>query len=114
MNEEHRRAPRKRLQQFLLVLDRHSRETLGRLVDISSSGMMLISSAPLPLHQELELEITPPPDSDLPPIHVQAQAVWVRSSNNNLNHHGCGLAFSQTNAPTQALLEALIQMQGSA
>lgn len=114
MKEEHRRTPRKRLQQFLLVLDRNSRQTLGRLVDISSSGMMLICSAPVPLEQTFQLEISPPEDSALPPIPVEARSIWVRSSSNNLSHHGCGFAFDHITEETQTLLTTLIALQESA
>lgn len=111
MTDEHRRAPRKRLQHFLPVLDAGSRLPLGRLVDISASGMMLISSEPLPVDCEFHLEIQPLPDSGLLPVQLTAVSVWCRASTHNNTHHGCGLKFVNLNALEQADLSALIRAQ---
>lgn len=113
MKQEHRRTPRKRLQQFLPVLDAGSQQPLGRLVDISLAGMMMISNEPMETGQDIWLQIQSPEDSGLPALRIQARTVWTRSSSHNQTHHGCGLEFSNLTVEQQTLLQQLIHAKDS-
>lgn len=108
MHYEQRRAPRKRLQNFLPVYDADSRELLGRLVDISSTGLMLISSAPLQEGRQLRLSIQLPTAIDgRTQLHIEATSMWCRSTSHT-QHHGTGLRFTSIAEEDKQLLEQLL------
>lgn len=106
------RATRLRLQQFLTVHDAGNQNMLGRLVDLSLTGMMLITSQALPVDQEFLLEIRPPADHEATGLTLKAVSVWCRNNPNNLSHYGVGFRFSNITADTATLLEKLMQAPG--
>jgi hypothetical protein len=107
------RAVRLRLQNFFPVFDQQSREQLGRLVDLSTSGMMLIATHELPVGQTFAIEIRPPADHSVPPLRLTAETVWCRTSPANKEHFGVGLRFSGVSDVDLALLEQLMQESGT-
>lgn len=106
------RAARLRLQQFLTVHDASNQQMLGRLVDLSLTGMMLITKQSLPVDQEFLLEIRPPANHEVAGLTLKAVSVWCRNNPNNLAHYGVGFRFSNTTADTVTLLEKLMQEPG--
>lgn len=107
MSIEHRRTPRKRLQQFLTVLNASSQSTLGRMADISETGMMLISNDPLEQQEQLLIRILPPENSTLTALELNAEVMWVRQ---NQQHFGAGLQFHNV-SPQQLLhIKSLISL----
>lgn len=108
------RATRLRLKQLLTVRAAGNQQVLGRLVDISLTGMMLISGEALPVDQEYLLEIRPPDNQEAAALTLTAVSVWCRNNPNNLSHYGIGFRFSNTTADTVTLLEKLMQNPGIA
>lgn len=106
------RAARLRLRQFLPVLDRSAGNTLGRLVDLSVTGMMLIATRELPVGQHFELEIRMPEGLALPPLRIDAESVWCRPSPSNARHFGVGFRFVTVPPDVLAQLQALMQEDG--
>lgn len=107
------RAPRLQLKSFLAVQDLASAAALGRLVDLSLSGMMLICTRELPVGQAFELEITLPRSYDTAALRLQAESVWCRNNPKNPAHFGVGFRFSNITAPTLTLLEKLMGEPGA-
>lgn len=106
------RAARLRLQQFLPVHDLDNQQLLGRVVDLSMSGMMLIATRELPVGQEFSVEIRTPESLQVPALHLVAESVWCRNNPNNPSHFGVGFRFSNITADTLSLLERLMQQPG--
>lgn len=84
MNQEARRAPRRNLQDPVPVIDTMTEETLGRLGNVSETGMLLISDAPLQedaLYQ-LRFQIRDARGRAYgEPIEVGAQLLWCGQAN---------------------------------
>jgi hypothetical protein len=108
------RATRLRLQHFLQVHDTSNQQLLGRLVDLSLTGMMLISTQALPPEQEYSVEIRTTPDHPVPSLRLQAVSVWCRNNPNNLSHFGIGFRFSGVTTEMRTHLERLMQQPGVA
>ena len=108
MGEELRRTERKQLKRFLTVLDGSSNKALGRLVDISDTGLMLISSAPVAVDKHFLLDIQIPRQSKNLSLKLQASCVWSRQSSSNQGHHGCGMRFDALSPEQLHLLNRLI------
>ncbi|MGH8493829.1 MAG: PilZ domain-containing protein [Moraxellaceae bacterium] len=106
------RATRLQLKQFLPVQDIHSASSLGRMVDLSVTGMMLICKQEIPAGQRFRVEITTPVGYAVPGIQLQAESVWCRVNPNNTAHFGVGFRFGDVSHETLALLEQLMQEPG--
>jgi hypothetical protein len=107
------RAARLRLQNFFPVFDQQSSEQLGRMVDLSISGMMLIATHELPVGQTFEIEIRTPDDHTVPPVRLAAETVWCRTSPANKQHFGIGLRFNSVGADALTQLEQLMHEAGT-
>lgn len=107
------RAARLRLQRFLPVVAQGTLEPLGRLVDLSMGGMMLIATRELPVGQVFELEIRTPPEHPVAPVRLAAEAVWCRNNPNNPQHFGVGFRFIQVSDEALAQLEHLMREAGT-
>lgn len=107
------RAARLRLRHYLPVFDAVAEAPLGRLVDLSITGMMLIATRELPVGQIFEIDIRTPEGHAVPPVRLAAEAVWCRPSPSNARHFGVGFRFAAVPAATLAHLEQLMQEAGT-
>jgi hypothetical protein len=107
------RAVRLRLQSFFPVYDQDSLQQLGRMVDLSVSGMMVIAREELPVGKTFEIEIRTPEDHSVPPLRLAAETVWCRLSPNNNQHFGVGFRFCSVAGDVAPLLEQLMQEAGT-
>ena len=101
MNTESRRAERRNVQETISVSDTMTGQVVGRLGNLSESGMLLGASAPLlddALYQ-LRFEL-PDRTGKMVPIDVGAHLVWIGSANTP-GHSWAGLRF--LTMPLQAL-----------
>ncbi len=112
--EQHTRAARLQLTQFLPVQDRQSAQPLGRMVDLSVTGMMLICKQEIAPGRTFQVEITTPAGHAVPPIHLTAESVWCRVNPNNTAHYGAGFRFCELSENNLVLLEKLMQESGIA
>ncbi len=106
------RATRLQLKQFLPVQDTQSATPLGRMVDLSVTGMMLICKQEIATGRNFNVEITTPTGHTVPPIKLTAEAVWCRVNPNNTAHYGVGFRFCDVSTTTLSLLEKLMQEPG--
>ena len=80
---EKRKLPRAKMHEALEVLDVHGEQPLGRLVDISAEGLMVLSSSEVPLQQIFQLEIPlPVPVAGCECLSLGVESLWCRESNN--------------------------------
>lgn len=107
------RAARLRLRQFLPVYDTATQEQLGRMVDLSITGMMLIATHELPVGRIFEIEIRMPEGHVVPSFRISAESVWCRTAPTNAQHFGVGFRFAQMEEDALARLEALMQEAGT-
>lgn len=82
MINESRRAPRRNVHESVIVLDTMTEQVLGRLGNISESGMLLVASGPIredALYQ-LRFEIIDR-NGRVVAMEVGAHVVWMGSAN---------------------------------
>lgn len=107
------RAVRLKLQKFLPVFEQRSQAHLGRMVDLSITGMMLIATQELPVGRIFEIEIRTPEGHPVPPVRLSAESVWCRNNPNNPLHFGIGFRFHTQNGDAVPLLERLMDEAGT-
>ena len=82
MNEK-RTAPRKRVNEKIEVVDNNTSERLGYLVNISVSGLMLLSDTGLSPNQLFQLSLIPPSGANgSSAIEFGAECLWVQDNSN--------------------------------
>lgn len=101
---DQRRAPRRRLPQFLPVYNDETHELVGRMVDLSRTGFMIISGAPIPCDQAFRFRI--PLDESNDPVVVHATSMWSRPAS-HAGHHGAGFAFTDISLAALTALERI-------
>lgn len=106
------RSARVRPQKLLTVYDAGSQQILGRLVDLSITGLMLITSEPLAVDREFQLEIRATTDQKTAGLSLNAVSAWCRNNPNNLSHYGVGFRFNKISTDTVTLLEKLMHESG--
>ncbi len=75
---EQRKSPRKIADQVLEVSDQITGTQIGRVVNISAEGLMLLSQEPIVTGSVYQLEMTlPGPDGSSQYISFGAEAVWT-------------------------------------
>jgi heterodisulfide reductase subunit A-like polyferredoxin len=72
--EEHRKSPRKIADEVLVVTDQITGLQIGRVVNISSDGLMLLSEEPIIAGSLLKMNMSLP--SRETQLSFQAEAVW--------------------------------------
>lgn len=82
MNDK-RRFARKRILYYLKINDAVTGENLGHLCDISSEGLMMISSRPVDVGMRHSLQIELPEEiGSKQSIALDAQSVWCKTDAN--------------------------------
>jgi hypothetical protein len=75
--QERRKLKRRSLTYYMLVMDANTRETIGHLVDITPTGLMMDSAKPLPLENDFRLRLDTVPDvADKDYIKFTARSKW--------------------------------------
>ncbi len=89
---EYRNRERKHLFLYLDILDRKTGEIIGQLGDISSGGLMIITTHDIPLHIIKHLRIRLPDDEnfDHPHLDIDVETRWAKPDiNPELQCIGC-------------------------
>ncbi|MBF0530323.1 MAG: PilZ domain-containing protein, partial [Deltaproteobacteria bacterium] len=70
---------RRQLIYYLKVLDHGTGQPIGRLVDITVEGMLLVSSQPIPKNTVYKLQVDLPDGLNArPPIILEARSLWSK------------------------------------
>lgn len=108
MESEKRSEKRRRLLCYLRVFDRGTKALLGRVADITTEGMMLLSDAPVPPGARYELWMEYPlEDAEMGRILFEARSLWCRQAENP-ELHACGFAFENLPGETARDIRRLI------
>lgn len=84
---EKRKLPRTRVQEALDVIDVHAERSLGRIVDISVEGMMLLSPEEIPVQAIYQLQIPLPPELEVcGRVSLGVESLWSRQSNDGTQY----------------------------
>ena len=110
--EERRKLPRRHLYYYSRVFDEDTREMAGRLVDITSEGMMMISEGPIKKDALFKFKLVLPRAIDgKKSLVIEAQNKWSKqTSTRNLYDNGFKLVNITTNSA--AMIERLIKSTG--
>jgi len=103
--EDYRHRPRKNTPHLVRVLNEESGETVGRVVDITADGMMLVTKDKIKVGQLFNFRIILPVmvhhRSD---VCLEAKSVWVKADSNS-EYSKCGFKFINLAGEEGFLLE---------
>ncbi len=106
---KHRRRPRKNTPHLVNALDLETGKSLGRVVDITADGMMLVTEAPIEIgcviKTRLVLPVMVQARTD---VHVEAEAVWCKQDSNP-DYYKIGFHFLNLPGEDGFLLEDVMQ-----
>lgn len=106
---EQRRGKREQSIYYLQVTDRGGSRTLGRLVDLTTEGMMLVSEEPLVPENNYGLQITLPREiAGATEVEFEAQCRWCRQAANP-DYFDVGLQVLDISVSHLSRLELLIK-----
>ena len=109
MNER-RELRRRRLVHRLELYDRVSERFLGKGVDVTTKGLLLVTETPVAQDTELELRVTlPEPMFGKDHIDVDAVARW-RAKDVNPGFYDVGLEFTRISPRDQEIIRQVIAM----
>lgn len=106
--EERRRQERFSLECYLNVIDADTEALLGQIEDISTGGMKLLSSKPIPPGQDfrLLLEISLGDDNKAR-VFLEARSIWTLEDINP-GFHNTGFSFLGLSSRAEATINNLI------
>ena len=93
MNDERRNNHRGELTQKLDVFNSHTDEHIGQLINISSTGFMLMTASPMEPGTILQCHVDLASNSETAPqprLEMGAETLWNRAGSSP-GHHWCGL-----------------------
>lgn len=105
---EKRKLKRRQLIYYLRVLDRDSETLVGRLVDITTEGVMLLSESPLELDKLYKFKMILPPHFEArQEITFDAKCLWSKIDVNP-DLYISGFQFGRVSSQDIRLIEELI------
>ena len=112
MTNKGRRIQRKHLIYFSEVKDKDNASFTGHLVDISRTGLMLISEEPVSTGKEFRLDIILPEEADgHDRIHLRAKSIWCKKDVNP-DYYATGFEMEAIDIIDDELIEHLIYEYG--
>ncbi|SFM40549.1 PilZ domain-containing protein [Halopseudomonas yangmingensis] len=107
-NEERRTMTRNAVSSSLEVFDLDSGEHLGRVVDLHSEGMMLLSERPLDLNRNWTLQVNLPMKlNGHSEFFASAESLWNRTSITG-SQHWTGLQFTRLPDEARQCIERMV------
>ncbi len=105
---ERRKLRRRRLRYYLDVFDARTGRPFGRLGDISTAGLLLLTGEPVPPNRDHELEVRWQTDEDEPTrLRFRARSCWCRRDLNP-DYYAAGFSIQNLDAANAARLSLLI------
>lgn len=105
---EQRRLPRKRMNKFLRLNDRENNQVLGRVMDMTTEGIMLISAEPVSQQSEVSVSLSLPIDFDGGAVVTfDVKAVWTKKSSHSSNY-ATGLRITNISHEDKKIISKLI------
>lgn len=104
-----RKEPRHHLIFYLQVFDTDTGQQLGHMGDITTDGLMVMSSEPLEVERDYNLEVrVDSRHSRSPSLRFVAEARWCRPDYNP-DYYATGFHVKDRAAETRAAIEQLIR-----
>jgi c-di-GMP-binding flagellar brake protein YcgR len=105
---EKRRNKRRHIIYYLRVFERDTGQLIGQLVDITTSGMKLISEQPIEIGKEFKLRMVLPEKIDRKEeIHFDVKGMWVKRDINP-NFFSIGFEFLRIAEEDVGIIQNLI------
>ena len=105
---EKRKLKRRQLIYYLKVLDRETENLVGRLADITTEGIMLLSNTPLETNKEFKLKLVLPSEiSGDHYIELDAKSLWSKKDLNP-DIYGTGFSFVEIASKDIDTIQALV------
>ena len=105
IERDRRKRPRKNTPHYLVVVDAERDTPLGRLVDITSDGLMLVSEEAFPNKSPYRLRITlPRMVHDRTELIVEAESIWSKPDANP-DFYRTGFRFLNLSGQDGSLIE---------
>lgn len=105
MGSEHRQRPRKNTPHLVKVLELDTGNPVGRVVDITAGGMMLVTRQPVTVGDRFQFRIVLPVMVHYrTEVDVEAEAVWTKKDDNP-SFHKTGYRFVNLPGDDGYLLE---------
>ncbi|HML39192.1 MAG TPA: PilZ domain-containing protein [Bellilinea sp.] len=112
MSDDQRKYPRRHLFYYLEVLDLPSNQVIGRLVDITPIGMMLISTKEFPEHKSVRLRLCLPQEfTAADHIDLQGESVWCHKDVNP-DYYAIGFCFDAITLEQGNLINLVVKELG--
>ncbi len=105
-----RSNPRWRIDRFLAVYDQDKSTFIGRVLDLSVSGMCVLSSETLPIGKHIRLAIELMLENGgVKTFHLRCRSLWYRPDDDSL--YRMGLEFSGVSSVVIQEIERIIREQ---
>ncbi len=105
MGSEHRQRPRKNTPHLVKVIDLDSGQSMGRVVDITAGGMMLVTRQAISVGDRFNFRINLPVMVHYrTEVDVEAEAMWTKKDTNP-SFHKSGFRFVNLPGDDGYLLE---------
>lgn len=115
MTNEMRKLERHEMTASIDVWDAASDEYLGRLVNLHTDGLMLLTSSPLQEDKLYQLRLTLPQNlASSGELTLGADCLWVRAAGEDSSGHWAGCQIIDASTQARALLQSLISRLGNA
>ncbi len=112
MAQELRKEHRRHIIYYLQILEPGSGKVIGRLVDITSIGLMIISEKALEPGREIALRITLPEEfPNAKQIDVVGESVWCHKDVNP-DYYAVGFRLNQPAEGVISVIQELIEQYG--
>jgi hypothetical protein len=107
--KDRRRRQRRNTPHYLNVLENESGKVLGRLVNITACGLMIVTRNPLAPDRDFELRLLfPRAISGKEGLDVKARSIYCRPDNNP-DYYRIGFKFRQLSSDDATLIEDVLQ-----
>ena len=106
---DQRGLSRKRLNASLRVFDRRTGHRIGRLVDITMDGLMIVSSEPIEIDSIFQFSMVLPCEiKSSSTVSFTAKSIWCKNANYS-HHFGTGFLIEDMFRDDVEILEKLIR-----
>ena len=109
--DERRKSPRKALYRYLEVVDSKSKRPVGRLVNLTPEGIMLMSEKPFKEKASFKLKVKLPEGVlNLKSITVDSECRWCATSVNP-DYYDAGFEFTKVPGQSLEAIDFLLKFQ---
>jgi c-di-GMP-binding flagellar brake protein YcgR len=109
--DERRKSPRRSLYRYLEVVDSKSKRLVGRLVNLTPEGMMLMSEKPIKEQGTRKLKVSLPESVlNLKTITVDTECRWCATSVNP-DYYDAGFEFTKIPEQSAEAIDYLLKFQ---